>query len=663
MVDPAWTTTGAMSYPRSGHTMTTLTSGKILVAGASACEAELFDPSSGTFALTGCLVHPRTGHTASLLPTSGQVLLTGGANDLSAELYDPNSGTFAETGALTTYVPPRFTATVLASGEVLVAGGWVEGAGCYPPFYRGSFALHQAQIYDPVLGTFSNAPNMKVARAGHTATVLPDGKVLMAGTDFDGDCPQVPKPGNQAELFDPVLKTFSLTGALGTLRNGHTATPLPSGKVLVAGGSVSPGEGTHLTATELYDPATGTFAPAAPLIVARRAHTATRLLSGKVLFAGGECDGGDPRLTEIFDPGPGAVSFAGLLSTERRGAAAAMSLAGRVLISGPDTSADLFGGTKGDPCTTGAYCVSGFCADGRCCDAACDKGSCDRCDVPGKEGTCSLAPTGDPGNAPACSDSFACDGTSAVCPTSCASDAQCSASSFCGTDGTCKPRKANAAACGGAARSCKVAGCRECASGNCADDVCCDVACDGQCQACTAVLKQDQKDDGACGAARAGLDPRNDCAASGVLCGADGLCNGAGACRTAAPPGTRCAAGKVCDGSGRCERPAAATCDGDHTVTLADNTTKDCAPFKCDNNGECRETCTSVADCAAPSVCGADGKCTPTGATHDGGCTLTPARPASPSGVPILGLAVATFVLVGKRARRKRRRLPLRTMR
>src|SRR5205809_4947782 len=113
---------------------------------------------------------------------------------------------------------------------------------------------------------------------------MPNGKVLVAGGTIDGS-----QVFSSTELYDPATGTWTATGSLGTARYRHTATLLPSGKVLVAGGV----NGSDLHSTELYDPATGTWTATGSLGTAHKNHTATLLPNGKVLLAGGEGGGGN----------------------------------------------------------------------------------------------------------------------------------------------------------------------------------------------------------------------------------------------------------------------------------------------------------------------------------------------------------------------------------
>ena len=149
-------------------------------------------------------------------------------------------------------------------------------------------------------GTWSSTDPMGTARREHTATLLPSGKVLVAG-GYNGNYLA------SAELYDPATNTWSTTNPMGTARYFHTATLLPSGKVLVAGGYN--GNGNYLASAELYDPATNTWSTTNPMGTARDIHTATLLPSGKVLVAGG-FNRNHLSGTELYDPGiPGVTAI------------------------------------------------------------------------------------------------------------------------------------------------------------------------------------------------------------------------------------------------------------------------------------------------------------------------------------------------------------------
>jgi hypothetical protein len=166
------------------------------------------------------------------------------------------------------------TATLLDNGKVLIAGGAIPGV-----------ALSSAELYDPISNSWSSVASMAAAREGPTATLLGNGKVLVTGGVSGGgfSTPVL----SSSELFDPSNDTWSPAASMATARFKHTATLLSDGDILVTGGEDLISYQDVWSSAELYDPATDTWSSAGDMAAARQDHTATPLGNGKVLIAGG----------------------------------------------------------------------------------------------------------------------------------------------------------------------------------------------------------------------------------------------------------------------------------------------------------------------------------------------------------------------------------------
>ena len=314
-----WAPGARMNVARAGHTATVLPDGRILVVGGHQdnnilASAELYNPVDGTWRLTASLKVPRHFHTATLLG-DGRVLVIAGRTVADwatlCELYDPATESWASTGALN--ADEGHTATLLHDGRVLVAGGYRLPA--------------PSAIYEPATGTWTTAGELGVPRLHHTATRLRDGRVLVVGGFETYNYPTDNGPLTLAEWYDPATDQWS--PAAGQVEMyGHAATLLRDGRVLVAGGNAAP---------QIFDPAIRTWTATLPND-ASYGPGAVLLPSGDVLLAGGSSgllfSGAARDVVQRFEVVTGTWNRAGNLLTARAQHTLSKLLDGRILVAG-----------------------------------------------------------------------------------------------------------------------------------------------------------------------------------------------------------------------------------------------------------------------------------------------------------------------------------------
>jgi len=313
-----WLPVADLATGRAQHTATLLQTGKVLVAGgvdahgAATATAELFDPIANRWSAAAPMSTSRAEHTATLL-TDGRVLVVGGfyARDplalgrgggetLSrAEIYDPRSNSWTPAPSMAVR-RGRHTATLLPDGRVVVLGGIAITSAA-----NWTFTLPGGgEVYDPRTDRWSETAPDVGGRQGHSATLLRDGRVLVVG----GSGEMGPEP--TARIYDPARDSWSTAWLPAIVRSGHTATLLPDGKVLVLGGLGAPAvevaqgpmryQTEPLSSGDMYDPVLNLWIPTLAMTSTRLEHTATLLKDGSVLVVGGAyANPGHPETYEV----------------------------------------------------------------------------------------------------------------------------------------------------------------------------------------------------------------------------------------------------------------------------------------------------------------------------------------------------------------------------
>lgn len=300
---------------------------------------EVFNPSSGAFSAGPALAKGRVQPEAISLDAN-RVLVSGGKLDYQtayddAEIVNLSTGISSAPGNAMSARRINHRMLMLSTGpnkgRVLVLGGFNGPVPYGQPTWQASAS---ADLFDPQSNLFSaQAVGMKTSRGNFTATELVDGRILIVGG-------YQPEPGagalSSAEIYDPVSGAFTFTGSMTVARYGHTATRLADGKVLIVGGENNSGD---RSSAEIYDPATGTFTSlASTLSVARMYHAAAPMADGRVLIFGGESQYLTSGTVEVFDPATQSFSLLARMGLARVHATATLlttgGSAGKVLIFG-----------------------------------------------------------------------------------------------------------------------------------------------------------------------------------------------------------------------------------------------------------------------------------------------------------------------------------------
>ncbi|MDX2087205.1 MAG: Ig-like domain-containing protein [Kofleriaceae bacterium] len=349
---PSYAQNGA---PRVYGTSTLLANGNVLVAGGwfgfgalfMNGASQLYDKTTGTWTATGSMLQGRAQHTATLLP-NGKVLVTGGfitdhtqGSTATAELYDPQTGTWSATGSMTT-ARAMHSATLLPNGMVLVVGG---RAATWVGWWDKT--LKTAELYNPATGTWTATSSMGWIRENHTATLLPNGKVAILGGLIEyatgGGTLDTHINGSVtnpvAEVYDPATATWTTIQSTAPFAGEQATTLLPSGQLLISGGNPKLGNVNDVSKALLaFDLQIGTWAPAANINQARSYIATTLLPDGTVLASGGVGTSGTPvTKSETYNPATNTWTSAGDLGTARECHTQTLLPNGKVLVAGGKT--------------------------------------------------------------------------------------------------------------------------------------------------------------------------------------------------------------------------------------------------------------------------------------------------------------------------------------
>jgi hypothetical protein len=342
-----------LSNPRFIHRTAKMLDGRVLITGGQSQNAptsvittsvDIFDPADNSITPAAPMTVPRWSHTATTL-ADGRVLVTGGRTAstpaagvvlATAEIYDPATNTWTETAGPMNVARRSHTGTLLPNGKVLIAGG---GSGVSTFTQQ---PIQSAELFDPATGLFTLIGNMVTKRLGHGANDLDDGTVLLSGgSEGTGTF----FPTTSAEVFDPSNNSFTAVGPMNYSHLAQIPGKLRDGRIVQGSSYYNPTHnstgGIITDESEIYDPVARTFTPINPMVKKRIDIGAQGLLDGTLLVAGGVSTRvGAGNLTffqnssEVYDPDTGEWQLSGIMSTGRDEFSGLTLNDGRVVISG-----------------------------------------------------------------------------------------------------------------------------------------------------------------------------------------------------------------------------------------------------------------------------------------------------------------------------------------